>query len=192
MSAAAQLARDEADAIDAEEADAEESEPEPEAQPDQPEAQAAPEAPAFDPDAFEKAVLTESKRHRRVVEKLMDGQTIYPCEHCGELGYALVPPDDEPEIALLKGAIRCDECNGWGRLRTPSIAPGHETVECQRCSTKGYIVEQVQVPAPQPMQLPPFPGAAEQYMPLAGGTPDGWGRPAGHPHWGIDPTMITG
>jgi hypothetical protein len=38
---------------------------------------------------------------------------------------------------------------------------------------------------------PPYPGYGVPFVPVPNGVPDGWGRPAGHPQWGLDPATVT-
>lgn len=85
----------------------------------------------------------------------------------------------------------CDVCEGTGNLRTHSHVPAEVALPCRFCQGHGWVGEGN--PKIEPFKLAPV-------QPLPAGAPvtpdtyqvkDSWGRPAGHPHFGIDPVAIT-
>jgi hypothetical protein len=53
-------------------------------------------------------------------------------------------------------------------------------------------VENVEIPAPTPIYTFPTTGTAANPPPVyPPGPNDSWGRPAGHPHFGIPPASVS-
>jgi hypothetical protein len=103
---------------------------------------------------------------------------------------ALIGKSVEPEWIESDQYERCLACNGWGEVLTGAQKGISRTAPCNVCGGKGFKpVVQAYVPTP-PATPAPFPGAAVPFVPLPTGTNDAWGRPAGHPHWGLDPAMV--
>ena len=144
-SRAVELAREEAERVEAEDeqeklsasAAAPEPEPEPEPEPDEPadEPPAEPEQ-AFDPKAFER----EQRRHEREMRKVLGSAfaALDGCEQCGATGYVARDYAPPPPVLPDKELVVCAECNGYGLRLTPSLAQGKETVPCTTCNGNGW------------------------------------------------------
>jgi hypothetical protein len=122
---------------------------------------------------------------------------------------------DTPELdyAEATDAVPCEDCKALGQVLTGSKVPGQETKPCPRCAGSGWhtkVLTQADVlalPTPLPLAYPatatvangaavlapapPYPGYGVPFVPVPNGVPDGWGRPAGHPQWGLDPATVT-
>ncbi len=79
---------------------------------------------------------------------------------------------------------QCDACGGQGWV--PKLDPG------QQMTGGGGIVYTPQfsgsvlnAPPIQPAPAQPYPGYGIAFIPIEGGVPDGFNRPAGHPHYGM-------
>lgn len=216
MSTATELAKAEGDAAEAELPDEEEEqaegehedEPEPEPEtPPQPEPAAMTEQQA---DRLFKRLETAAQRYLKTAMPITEelGMPVQACPLCTFPGLAIprqaheVTSDIEAAVLAMigKGVApeyvesnqyeRCDACNGWGEVLTGAQKDISRTAICNPCGGKGYKpVVQAYIAPPVPMP-PAFPGATATYIPLPAGTADAWGRPAGHPHWGLDPAMV--
>jgi hypothetical protein len=90
---------------------------------------------------------------------------------------------------------KCAHCAGHGHTLTGAVNPEHLTKLCDKCGGNGFVNKAApqgsgvvyQWPAPE---TPP--AAPEPVNYGAPGTPDNWGRPPGHPHYGIEPQYVTG
>lgn len=218
MSRATEIAEREADEAEREhladdEIEAEqEAEVEPETEPDAADTgESAPEpSSATVTSDLDKRLTAESKRHTTALEKAY-GQLWpdrFPCPLCETEGF-LTPwpegsmPDDQAEaVAALAGtltgpelkadprSIRCEACDGWGDVSTGARREVNATAPCPACSGKGYQNEADRVSATfangQPPTLAYVPPPA---FPVTGEL-DQWNRPAGHPHFGIDPVYV--
>jgi hypothetical protein len=164
---------------------------------------------------FEKMFSTlerEAERHAKRVADVMGAELeqVKPCPLCHPAipGFvAPVPPgsvdpmmrslvlaalgdDPEPDYLTATDVERCGTCDGLGRLVTGSRVPDQRTKLCATCNGSGFAVKPY-TPAPVATLPPPvFPGAAVDYLPVPGGMVDSWGRPSGHPHWGLDPSSV--
>lgn len=212
MSAAAELARAEADELEAAEADEQTPEPEPELEPE-----SFPEQP---PAA---RVVTEQQAERitdqaaKAGARYLDAQVkrlepldlpLVPCPLCVFPGIAI--PRSEHEVtsdvvANVLGLIgqsapqeyqaatdyeRCPACDGWGEVLTGAQKEISRTAPCNACGGKGFKGRLIVVAPPQGAPAQAFPGQGVDFIPLPQGVNDGWGRPAGHPHWGRNPAEI--
>ena len=96
----------------------------------------------------------------------------------------------DPATVAAKDAEQCPDCEGWGDVLTGAKVERGKTIPCIKCGGKGYIAKTYLVAAPAPPTVP-YPGAEHEVVNAPpGGNPDGWGRPAGHRHWGIDPAIL--
>lgn len=155
MSRAAELAREEADAVEA----AENEQPEEDAdtgddagneQPEEDAPQAADE-PADEPSSnvsMEKALKQmerENERHAKRVAEIMgaDFELVHVCEACAGFaaGFTLEAPDTAPELLHGEMFERCVKCNGWGAVLTGSVNDIGRTTTCQNCTGQGYVTK---------------------------------------------------
>lgn len=191
MSRASQLAKDEADKVEAED------EPLPV---DDPNIEAVEEGsepkPIDDGQSIEaalKAFEKENVRHADELHAIMgdDFDAMTACEHCSGVGFeARMPLKRDPTL------VACDYCDARGFLLTPSLVEGKEVRQCAVCMGEGFVAKPyepapVQQPyvdpnlayqqppngSPQPLQpAPPPPGApgwAPGYTPPAQPYPGG-------------------
>jgi hypothetical protein len=215
MSTIAERAREEGDraeaegqepeqveAEEAEEAEVPFEEPEPVQPPD--EAQAA---------AIDKALTAEDTRHNKALGKIYGEQ--WPehvrCALCDGIGFL------SPELAagltnaqweqLLETAVtlvsmplvadknyqRCEHCDGWGKTISGAQNADHYTKLCDVCSGNGFIQRTPSftpppvIPMPEVNGTPPAPVIPNYGSPAVD---DAWGRPGGHPHYGIPPAAV--
>jgi hypothetical protein len=161
-------------------------------------------------EAIVKSLEREAQRHAREVEKRAGPMfaDLTPCPLCVTAGFAFkfvgqpIDPAQAEAVHALLGETapteyaqdpdteRCDTCNGWGEVLSGAQADRSKVIQCNRCGGKGYRQKIQQYAPPIPLVTPPFPGAEIPHTPLPQGSKDGWGRPAGHPHWGVDPASI--
>jgi len=212
MSSIVERANAEADAAEAENPDEEPVEPieEPEEEPE-PEAASEPSA-EFNFNEQTKKLAASEKAHRTRVATIMgeDLNEVELCPLCATFTAGFVLPyaaltaeqslkdavrrlnGDAPqaELQAAKDAEQCPDCQGWGDVLTGAKVERGKTIPCVKCNGKGYVTKAYirEVPA---YTVPPYPGADEKIVGAPpGGVSDGYGRPAGHPHWGVDPATI--
>ena len=152
----------------------------------------------------------ENDRHtKRVAEVLgSDVSDLAPCPLCWEhaQGYILVGVmvdevtaamtrqvlgiEEEPEFLPNPEFVTCQTCAGLGHVLSGSRVRDQITVPCPKCTSKGF--ERVPIawtPPPAPA-LAAVPQPGPDWSQLPPGPADQWGRPAGHPHFGMDPAKI--
>jgi hypothetical protein len=158
-------------------------------------------------EAMGKAIDKASTVHETALRRILGDQfeEWMPCPLCMTDGhFAPIPREqrDPDQIAAVHAAlgedgyselsaatwlVKCETCNGKGQVRTPSDNPDHAVVNCRDCASRGYneapLPSVAAVPAWAP---PPPPPSPVEWYPVPGGQPDAWGKPAGHPQWGID------
>ncbi len=136
------------------------------------------------------------------------GMPVEPCPLCTFPGLAIprdpneVTSDVEAAVLRLIGKTapqafndapdyeRCDVCDGWGEVLTGAQKEISRTAVCNACGGKGFkgkLMAVPALPAPAPM---PYPGQSVPFISAPSGIPDQWNRPAGHPHWGLDPASV--
>ena len=153
----------------------------------------------------------EAERHAKRVAEIMgdDFSLLVPSPVDWTPGFIFnVPemhplPDQVAELhALLGGsapvelreaddAEGCDKCNALGEVLTGSRKPGQETKPCSACTGTGW---RTKLRAVEPVTQYDFGQNGVAGVPITPDTyqvKDSWGRPAGHPHFGIDPVLIT-
>lgn len=216
MSTLTDKAKAEADETEANEPDATEEEEAAEGEP-QPEPEPEPESAKAPAALTEQQSEREFAKLERKASTYLEGALeiarkleipVQPCPLCTFPGLAIprqaheVTSDVEGAVLALIGksaprdlkvatdAEMCPDCDGEGDVLTGAKKEIAREKPCTRCGGKGWIptvVPYVPTPIPTPAQ---FPGAAVPYTPLPVGTNDAWNRPAGHPHWGLDPAMV--
>ena len=212
MTSIVEQANAEADKAEAENPDDEETEP---IEPEEGDEAEAPEdtGPVLTEKQREKIIGrldAEGERHTKRVAEILgpDVSDLAPCPLCWEhaQGFVLdgVPVDevtaamtrqvlgieDEPEFLTNPEFIQCQTCAGLGHVLSGSKVRDQLTVPCPKCMSKGF--ERVPLawqppPAPALAAVPP---PAPDWSQLPPGPADQWGRPAGHPHFGMDPAKI--
>jgi len=216
VSTLAEKARAEADEAEAENPDdvnaeaAEEDETQPEPEPETP-AQAA--GPQLTEQEAEREFAKLEKSAATYLEKALVSSTklgipVESCPLCTFPGLAiprqahevtsdvearvlgLIGRNVEPEYKASQVYTKCEACDGWGDVLTGARKDVSRTAMCVQCGGKGYVNNVQAIVQPQTNGTPQFPGASAPYTPLVGGTPDAWNRPAGHPHWGLDPSTV--
>lgn len=163
-------------------------------------------------EALNRKLETERKRHATAIQNLVDqyGQDSAPCPICErpELAPLIIgtvtemPYEAWQQLAAVggheldeprreaEGVHMCDRCNGWGELDYPTRNPHMQSQTCPRCGGNGYLPDEAaEQPAAPVVNIPGY-VPPQPLSPTAAGTPDNWGRPAGHPHWGQDPAAV--
>lgn len=120
---------------------------------------------------------------------------------------------DTGDLAVAPFAEVCDVCRGAGMLTTGATNQANREIICRNCAGFGWldigppVPGQIQAPnvkkqpvgAPPLVSVPtgvapagePFPDAGMEFQEFPGGVKDEFGRPAGHPRWGL-PTTADG
>lgn len=208
------MARDEAD-----EAERDDVEGEPETEEVEPITEPEPEQEA---QPFAHVGPNEIKKAERAIEaqrerlgKILGGEAVaHECILCAGMGYlpdvpppstrfevvatdngvglAALEPEPEAEYPEAKDKQACDWCDGWGFVLTGAKNPNAKVGPCSKCSGNGWVT--VPVEAGQVAALPQSPTPVPPPESLKVGTEmvDAWGREYGHPHWGVPPANIRG
>lgn len=104
---------------------------------------------------------------------------------------ALIGRASQFDLQEATDAQACEACNALGEVLTGSRKPGQETKPCSQCNGTGWKVK-LEMPSPLATvaQIQPnattVPAAPNQFQ-----VADRWGRPAGHPHYGLEPASIS-
>lgn len=165
--------------------------------------------------ALDKALTAEDNRHNRALGKLYGDE--WPqhvrCALCDGIGFLhpeLASGLSNDQWAHVVGAAiamtqrpyiedsnyeRCEHCDGWGQTLSGARDPEHYTKLCDVCSGNGFIQRAPRLPSIQP--VPAASNGQEQptFTIPSYGSPamdDQWGRPGGHPHYGIPPAAVQG
>lgn len=150
MSAAAEMARAEADEVEA--AEAAEAEV-PQAVADEEEALAEPSSNVSVDKAL-KAMEKENDRHATAVAKIMgeDFALVYPCQHCVDFasGFTFTPPEESGKLKRGEEFQTCDKCDGEGQVDTGAKKTATWHTTCRKCNGQGYI----EVPLPSVYEAP--------------------------------------
>lgn len=205
MSKVSELARAEAEAVEAEEAEAaEEEEPTPDEEPTpEPEPEPEPEVQAVDDVKLEKAVTSYFTALSKVLGPDMGG--LSNCEHCSNYVPGLAPLE---VLAQAPFTETCPLCQGKRMFKSGAADGDWYVVPCIRCNSKGYIDKSME--QPQPVASPPayaYQPPAPQPVVSNGPTvpapfqdvngqptwaaPDLNGRPHGHEDYGKPPAPVT-
>ena len=212
----AELARLEAEAAEAEDdtpdedADDELEGDQEDEQEDEPEAVAAvPPTDVLADKAFEK-IERAAATYRRAVEKSWEGLDLglQPCPCCKIPGLVFPYQGDQsddiitrtmvdeyfgqskPTLEADPAYVRCDACDGWGKRSTPSRVSGNNEIMCSVCAGTGHR-EQAQIDAQRAVTAyAQSNGEPPAWTPPPNAPMDEFGRPAGHPHYGIHPSLV--
>ena len=131
------------------------------------------------------------------------------CPLCEGHGLMFTPSNAE-EQAQLRGFIlslvgdttaeelrphprfhRCDTCEGEGKVYTGSRVQGQDALPCPDCNGQGHSGGATQAaPTVLPVSAPSVSGPPPQSEQERIG-PDAWGRPPGHPHYGLLPAQVS-
>lgn len=217
MSRATEIAEREAAEAEAENPDAEPAEPIEPDDDEEDEAEEAEEAPS-EPSSLsqveniDKALGAERKRHAKALAKALGDQWEHfaMCPLCQVDGYAMpygpgeIEPSQRDAIMTVMGEggpghvrehptkVRCDFCDGWGKLYTGSRDAAYEYDACIKCGSSGTMDKTV---AERPLQAVPaptvYPWDETPPAPVVSPNVDRWGRNMGHPDFGLDPNSIV-
>lgn len=159
----------------------------------------------------------EETRHAKRVAEIMgdDFDHLIPSPLDWTPGYLwnpeLVPVADEARAATLAllgiagpdefrddpEKERCGTCDGRGMLRTGSLVAGQDALPCSRCRGQGWqaIVQPVAAVVTMPGTTQTAGTATYSNTEAAPAVqpmlhPDPWGRPQGHPHYGMSPASV--
>lgn len=104
------------------------------------------------------------------------------CETCKGRGMVLTGAQNETNYALP-----CRTCSGYGWLDVGPFAPGALLPQNAK-KVPPQAVPLAAVPQYQQAPVEPYPDSQLDFVPFAGGINDPYGRPAGHPRWGMNTT----
>lgn len=161
-------------------------------------------------EARQEKLEREADRHAKRVAEIMGddfGELIpNPCDwtpgYLVNPALAPIPPDvlaafDEivgrgDRAALLEAtdAQACDACNALGQVLTGSKVPGQETKPCGSCQGSGWRHKMSAAPPAPTYDFSQNAGAAQPPPPNVVQVADAYGRPVGHPHYGMNPAAI--
>lgn len=161
-------------------------------------------------EAAQRALDKENRRHSSAVAKIMgaDFAELLECPCCQIPGFVFpfqagTVHDEErraaveaylgasgPNYVEATDRARCEACDGLGEVLSGSRNPLHRVVPCSPCGGLGWVQVSAQV-------APLSAGHSDGYMKTAqpvqqtnGDVPDLWGRPPGHPHYGMAPAAV--
>ena len=180
-----------------------EPEPEPEPEPHEPSSQTV-------LDQRARNLEGETRRHEKALRKIYgdDFETLAVCPLCLSDGYIIpappgaMPPEQWEAVQLAAGQLAeenyreadfaetCPTCDGWGKVLSGSKDPTHRTIPCRPCEGKGWKAK-LGEPAPLPTFTLPAPPPPNGAASIDWTRPrDQWGRPEGHPHFGMEPSLV--
>ena len=175
----------------------------------QPEAAAAPRSQK-EIDALTGKLEAEATRHTKRVAEIMgdDFSLLVPSPVDWTPGFIFAVPEMLPtqeqvaafdailgraqgvEYLEAKDAEMCADCAGLGEVLTGSRKDGQITKPCTACTGTGWRTKAA------PLQLAPQPNTAANVTYSITSEPnqfpvaDRWGRPAGHPHYNMEPASV--
>lgn len=179
----------------------------------QAEAEAAPPAPRTQKEieAIQRALEKEAERHDKRVREIMgdDYAMLVPSPVDWTPGYIFnvegMRPDDEA-LAVLDAIIGreagadflpaedaqpCEKCGALGRTLTGSRVQGQETKPCSTCSGSGWVPKLALPQVPAPAMVYGNGNTGNPVAPNQVAVADRWGRPSGHPHYGLEPALVS-
>lgn len=205
----AEAARAEAEEPDEEEEEEEETQAEPEPASE-------PEPGAFaqiGPAEIARAEKARDGYRKRIGSILGAESVVHECLLCAGLGYlpdlpptgttfgivqtdtgpALLAeePLQEPEWREAPDKMTCDYCAGLGQTLTGSKTPHARLGQCGRCNGNGWVPSTAMAgDGPSSYNIGPItPAVVSAGIGLVN---DPWGRPPGHQHYGVAPSLIPG
>ena len=104
---------------------------------------------------------------------------------------AIIGRGASAELAEAEDAEGCDKCNALGEVLTGSRKQGQETKPCSACNGTGWKTKLYPVAPPAQLSGSISGNVSGPVTPDTYQVKDSWGRPRGHPHFGIDPVSIT-
>src|SRR5437762_10533063 len=179
-----------------------EPEPEPEPEPHEPSSQTVLDQRARNLEA-------ETRRHEKALRRAYgdDFETLAVCPLCLADGWIIpappgaMAPEQWEAVQLAAGQLAdenyraadfaetCTTCDGWGKVLSGSKDPTHRTIPCRPCEGKGWKAK-LELAQPAPTFVLPAPPTAASSLTLNWqGAKDNWGRPEGHPHFGMEPAL---
>jgi len=196
---------------DEEEAAEEEEQPEEPAEPQEPSALAAVGMSEKELERGRKAIEKAGEAYATKLSNVMgeEANQLETCPRCAPLGFlgfyfpaapvsteqkdaVLASVGEQPAIAtkLANFARRCDDCDGNGVVLSGSRRNDNKTIRCVTCEGRGYIFV-----GERPSPVESYTPAVPEPVPANGApqdTPnvDLWGRPAGHPDYGVHPMYV--
>jgi len=161
-------------------------------------------------DEVQDKLKAEAKRHSNAVAKIMGEDfgflvpnptdwtpgfifnvpEMHPAPEALHELHALLRAPEQIELRPATDAEACPDCNALGEVLTGSKKPGQETKPCPGCGGTGWKPKLAV--APTQTQVYDFTGNGG----TQGGAPnqiqvaDRFGRPFGHPHYGLDPAQV--
>ena len=103
---------------------------------------------------------------------------------------ALVGRQTEDDLLDADDAEACDKCNARGITKTGSRVDGQRTKPCGKCNGNGWVTKFTPVVVQTGYSNgSPATGSAV-ISPETFAVTDRWGRPNGHPHFGLDPVTV--
>lgn len=124
-----------------EEAEQTPTEPEPPTEPG-PDPEAVSEADAAKYQELERA---QEAYFKRVSKAIAPEPLPPPCMTCGGTGLDFAGHEAAPEFREHHKFIECDDCAGYGRVRTGSKVTGQELADCPKCVGRGFLEELPQI-----------------------------------------------
>jgi len=157
-----------------------------------------------------KALASETRRHETRLRTIYgnDFESLAVCPLCLADGWIVpappgaMPPEQWEAVQLASGqvaervllkakhTIRCEDCDGWGMVDTDARNEHTNEIQCPACEGKGWKAKlgEQHPPPTFALPVPPPPNGA---VSIDWTRPkDNWGRPEGHPHFGMEPSLV--
>jgi hypothetical protein len=159
----------------------------------------------------DKLMNSAAKSHETRLHNILgdDFDAYMPCPLCLADAFLLpkpagaMPPEQWEAVQAAAGQLQvrqlkradytetCDTCDGEGKLDSGSHDPTFMEIPCRACEGKGWKMKLAEVPAVPAFTFPAAPAAPAPLNLDFTGPKDNWGRPAGHPHFGIEPALVA-
>jgi len=175
-----------------------------------PEAAAPPPPTEKEIEARMRALEKQAAKHAAAVEKIMgdDFAMLVPSPVDWTPGFIFNVPGMQPlpeqvaELHAILGdaqsveylpatdAEACSKCNALGEVLTGSRKPGQETKLCSTCTGSGWVTKVKPLAPVQQIDYSANSISSTNVVPNQPIAADRFGRPYGHPHYGLDPAQI--